>query len=76
MFGGCLIKPIDGQKGFIGDANINEWSNTVRKAKAAYPNLQNIIPEHGEYGDASLLDYILTLFNNKTDDQFQNKIEH
>ena len=76
MFGGCLIKPIDGQKGCIGEAIINEWSNMVRKVKAAYPDLQKIIPGHGEYGDASLLDYTITLFNNKTDDQFQNKIEH
>ena len=33
MFGGCLIKEIDAGKGYLGDANIANWSMTVEKVK-------------------------------------------
>lgn len=29
MFGGCLIKELKASKGYLGDANVAEWSNTV-----------------------------------------------
>lgn len=62
MFGGCLIKETDATKGYLGDANITEWSTTVEKVKQAYPNVKIIIPGHGEYGDKKLLDYTIGLF--------------
>lgn len=62
MFGGCLIKAIDASKGYLGDANITEWSNTVEKVKKEYPNVKIIVPGHGEYGDKKLLDYTINLF--------------
>lgn len=65
IFGGCMIKSLNAQKGNLNDANISEWSNTVEKIKIQYPNLKIVIPGHGEYGDAELLDYTIQLF--KTD---------
>ncbi len=62
MFGGCLIKEIDASKGYLGDANVAEWSATVEKVKAAYPKAKIVIPGHGEYGNQSLLDYTIQLF--------------
>jgi metallo-beta-lactamase class B len=62
LFGGCLIKEIDASKGYLGDANVAEWSNTVEKIKKAYPDVKIIIPGHGEYGDRKLLDYTINLF--------------
>ncbi|RYY64030.1 MAG: subclass B1 metallo-beta-lactamase, partial [Chitinophagaceae bacterium] len=62
MFGGCLIKEIDASKGFLGDANTADWSQTVRILKAAYPNAKIIIPGHGEPGGLALLDYTIQLF--------------
>jgi metallo-beta-lactamase class B len=62
MFGGCLIKELDASKGFLGDANITAWPATVESIKAAYPDLQWVVPGHGEYGNASLLDYTIQLF--------------
>ncbi len=67
MFGGCLIKEVNATKGYLGDANVAAWSNTVEKVKKAYPNVKIIIPGHGERGDKKLLDYTISLFkiNNK-----------
>ncbi|WP_299247590.1 subclass B1 metallo-beta-lactamase [uncultured Aquimarina sp.] len=63
LFGGCMIKSMNAAKGNLDDANVLEWSNTVRKIKKAYPDLEVVIPGHGTYGDQSLLDYTISLFN-------------
>jgi metallo-beta-lactamase class B len=62
LFGGCLIKELDATKGFLGDANISEWSNTVEKVKQQFPNVQIVIPGHGKIGGKDLLDYTIKLF--------------
>lgn len=62
MFGGCLIKEIDASKGYLGDANVADWSATVEKVKKEYPDVKIIIPGHGDYGDKKLLDYTINLF--------------
>ncbi len=64
LFGGCLIKELDANKGFLGDSNTAAWSNTVEKIKKKYPNVKIVIPGHGEYGDKKLLDYTIDLFKN------------
>jgi metallo-beta-lactamase class B len=62
MFGGCLIKELDAGKGYLGDANVTDWSSTVEKVKKEYPNVKIIVPGHGEYGNKELLDYTIKLF--------------
>jgi metallo-beta-lactamase class B len=62
LFGGCLIKELDASKGYLGDATIADWSNTVEKIKKQYPNVKIIVPGHGEHGDKKLLDYTIQLF--------------
>ena len=37
LFGGCLIKELEATKGYLGDANVGSWSNTVEKIKKQYP---------------------------------------
>lgn len=64
LFGGCLIKELNATKGYLGDANVGEWSNTVEQIKKAYPNVQLVIPGHGKIGDKALMDYTITLFKN------------
>lgn len=65
MFGGCLIKEIDANKGYLGDANVNAWSDTVEKVKEEFPDVKIVIPGHGEYGNKKLLDYTINLFKTK-----------
>lgn len=62
LFGGCLIKEKDASKGYLGDANIDDWSGTVEKIRNQYPNVKIVVPGHGNYGDAKLLDYTTELF--------------
>lgn len=62
LFGGCLIKCINANKGYTGDANIDEWSNTVQAVKSKYNKAKVVIPGHGKHGDLALLDYTIELF--------------
>ena len=62
LFGGCLIKEVDASKGYLGDANLAEWSNTVERVKKEYPNVKFVVPGHGKYGTKKLLDYTINLF--------------
>lgn len=62
MFGGCLMKEMDASKGYLGDANVADWSSTVEKVKKEYPDVKIVVPGHGEYGDKKLLDYTINLF--------------
>jgi metallo-beta-lactamase class B len=62
MFGGCLIKELNAGKGYLGDANVADWSATVEKVKKDYPDVKIIVPGHGQYGNKKLLDYTIKLF--------------
>lgn len=62
LFGGCLIKEVGANKGYLGDANVTDWSNTVEKVKKEYPNVKIVVPGHGKYGNKKLLDYTIKLF--------------
>jgi len=63
LFGGCLIKSQGAGKGNVADGNIEEWANTVRKVKEAFPDLEYVIPGHGDFNDKSILDYTIELFD-------------
>lgn len=65
LFGGCLLKELNAGKGYLGDANVPEWSNTVGRIKRAYPTLKIIVPGHGNYGNQKLLDYTMKLFKTR-----------
>lgn len=62
LFGGCLLKEKGAGKGYLGDANIKDWSLTVAKIKQAYPNIKIVVPGHGKYGNKDLLNYTIQLF--------------
>ncbi|MFL0162353.1 subclass B1 metallo-beta-lactamase [Aquirufa salirivi] len=62
LFGGCLIKELEATKGYLGDANVGDWSSTVEKIKQTYPDVRLVIPGHGKTGGRELLDYTIQLF--------------
>ncbi|MBN8682728.1 MAG: subclass B1 metallo-beta-lactamase [Chitinophagales bacterium] len=62
MFGGCLVKTMNASKGYLGDANVAAWSETVEKVKRAYPDVKVVVPGHGDHGGKQLLDYTIQLF--------------
>jgi metallo-beta-lactamase class B len=65
LFGGCLIKELKASKGYLGDANIADWSGTVQKVKKEYPHVKVIVPGHGAFGNKKLLDYTIKLFSTR-----------
>lgn len=62
LFGGCLVKTLQADKGFLGDANEAAWASTIEKVKSQYPNLRHVVPGHGASGGTELLDYTSKLF--------------
>ncbi|WP_317167860.1 subclass B1 metallo-beta-lactamase [Flavobacterium jejuense] len=68
LFGGCMIKEINGGKGNLSDANVKDWSATVTKVKEAFPNIKIVIPGHGEFGNIALLDYTIALFKPESEE--------
>lgn len=65
VFGGCLIKKVGAGKGYLGDANTDQWSETVRKIKLKHPKAKIVIPGHGKLGGTELFDYTVELFKLK-----------
>lgn len=68
LFGGCLIKEVGTGEGYLGDANVDEWSATVTRIKSKYENAEIIIPGHGKPGGQDLLDFTIELFKGKRTD--------
>jgi len=63
LFGGCMVKsPESTTLGFTGDANMKEWPVSVKKVQEKYSNVHWVIPHHGNWGDGSLLQHTLDLF--------------
>ena len=58
-----MVKSVGASKGNLADANVKEWANTIRKVKKAFPKAKYVIPGHGQYGNAELLDYTIELFS-------------
>ncbi|MCL2721687.1 MAG: subclass B1 metallo-beta-lactamase [Treponema sp.] len=62
MFGGCLITNVGAQKGNFAEADLAEWSNTVKRIRTEFPNVRKVITGHGTIGTIADLDYTIELF--------------
>lgn len=62
LFGDCLVKAQGASKGFLDDADVEQWPKTVGKVKVAFPDAQIVVPGHGAPGGTELLDYTIELF--------------
>lgn len=62
LFGGCMLKALNAQAGFTGDANLRQWSATIKKVIVTYPEVEIVVPGHGSPGNKALLKYTLKLF--------------
>lgn len=65
LFGGCLIKTLHASKGYLGDANVNSWSETVTRVQQKYPQTRIVVPGHGDSGNQKLLEYTIKLFKTR-----------
>lgn len=62
LFGGNEVRSTGFGIGNIGDADLSEWSNTIEKVKEVYGTAKMVIPGHGKYGGAELLDFTIDLY--------------
>jgi glyoxylase-like metal-dependent hydrolase (beta-lactamase superfamily II) len=66
LFAGCIVKALRWKGlGFTGDADLKEWSNSLKKLLDKFPQSRIVIPGHGSYGDLSLIHHTLKLLRNK-----------
>lgn len=68
LFGGCLLKSLGASTGYIGEANVEEWPNTIAKIKERFQEIHFVVPGHGKAGGTELLDYTRELFLAKKQD--------
>ncbi len=62
LFGGCFVKNGNSKGlGYTGDASIQEWPQSIQNVLNKYPNIQVVVPGHGEVGDMSLLSHTAQL---------------
>jgi len=57
LFGGCLVKRRGGSRGYLAEADLAAWPETIRKVKAAYPQAEIVVPGHGLPGPLDYLDF-------------------
>lgn len=63
LFGGCLIKSLESESlGNTKEAHVNEWPSSVKKVLDEYPDVEIVIPGHGNWGGLDLISHTLDLF--------------
>lgn len=63
LFGGCMIKSLDDHSlGNTADANTQEWPESVEKVNEKFPDVQIVIPGHGQWGNRELITHTLNIF--------------
>jgi len=62
LFGGCLIKSANSRSlGNLSDAVVGDWDSTIKNILNNYPEIQTIIPGHGDVGGIELLSHTIQL---------------
>lgn len=63
LFGGNAVRNAGGWIGNIGDANLLQWSRTIERVEARYPDAVHVVPGHGKVGGPELLRYTIDLYD-------------
>lgn len=62
LYGGCLIKGAEAKDlGYLGDANVAEYENTLRSVQKKFPNPQYIIVSHHDWTSKRSLKHSIRL---------------
>ena len=65
LFGGCSIKALSNKNlGNISEANLKQWSRSLKNMKNTFPDSFIVIPGHGKPGGINLIDHTITLLTN------------
>ncbi len=62
LHSGCFVKSVaaDGM-GYVGDANLSEWPNSIRRVMHTFGTAKIVIPGHDEWSDTKALQHTLDL---------------
>jgi len=64
LYGGCLVRSENSKDlGYVGEASIKDWPNTIEKIFEKFPSVAIVVPGHGAVGDAQLLSHTQSLAN-------------
>jgi glyoxylase-like metal-dependent hydrolase (beta-lactamase superfamily II) len=57
LFGGCLVQSFNNRKlSSNEDSSVKDWPKSLQNVMVKYPNIDMVIPGHGQMGDVSLLE--------------------
>lgn len=58
MFGGCFVKSAKSKTlGNLEDASVPQWVDSIDKVLLAYPEIETLVPGHGQVGDKRLFEH-------------------
>lgn len=62
LYGGCLVKSTDSEDlGYVGEANVKQWPQSIKNLQKKYPNVKLLIPGHGNGDTPKALNHTLEL---------------
>ena len=62
LYGGCFIKSAEAKDlGYLGDADVKEWEESIKKVQSKFMNPQYIITGHDDWKDITSLKHTLHL---------------
>lgn len=62
LYGGCLIKSVrDKDLGNLGDANVNEWANTLRRIQKKFPHPAYVIVGHNDWRNLNSIQHTINM---------------
>ena len=62
LFGGCIVRSHEWEGlGYVGDASISSWANSIKNIKSKKYDIKTIVPGHGSVGMPDILDHTIEL---------------
>lgn len=72
LFAGCLVRSHEWESlGYVGDASVSSWANTIKNIRNKKYDINTIVPGHGKVGGADILDHTIYLAESAS-----NKLMH
>ncbi|MDE5437400.1 subclass B1 metallo-beta-lactamase BlaB-13 [Elizabethkingia meningoseptica] len=64
LVGGCIIKSGDSKNlGFLGEAYVNDWTQSVHNIQKKFPNVQYVVAGHDDWKDQTAIQHTLDLIS-------------
>jgi len=62
LYGGCFVKSTEAKDlGYLGDSDVKEWAQSIKKVQAKFKNPQYIIPGHDGWTNIKSLDHTMKM---------------